>query len=119
MREIRFRAWSHNSFIYFSKPEDFKWFFGGFDGPERTLTDCKLNQYTGLKDKNGKEIYEGDILQDEPLYRKREVIFHQRLGYCLRYSESNDLPYECENYEIVGNIYENPELINNAPTHKE
>lgn len=77
-----------------------------------------LMQYTGLKDKNGKEIYEGDIVKAKSY--GQEIIFkiewigmtgcgcHNGYGYSIP-DENND-PYE---WEVVGNIYENPELINN------
>lgn len=51
MREIKFRSYSFGIMRYFKKPEDFKWFFGGRNGYERTLTECNLMQYTGLKTK--------------------------------------------------------------------
>jgi len=113
MREIKFRAWSHNSFIYFSKPEDFKWFFGGFDGPERTLTDCKLNQYTGLKDKNGKEIYEGDIIyhhHSDKEYRLQGIVKFEVKWSGFYFAENRGMNTNTV-YEIIGNIYED-----NAPT---
>ena len=78
--------------------------------------EIKLMQSTGLKDKNGKEIFEGDIVKmakdfySEPAYY--EVIRHRGGAYRL---ESNQ--HGCElwlrhtNCEVIGNIYENPELL--------
>ena len=89
-------------------------------------------QYTGLKDKNGKEIYEGDILKqvkksskegcESSSYDKNnfEVVFKYGSFWLQRpYDDSvyiRDFPnidefvgFEC--FEIVGNIYENPELL--------
>lgn len=76
-----------------------------------------LMQYTGLKDKNGKEIYEGDIVTGK-LGKIAEVKWLQEhcayVGYCR---EDNKYYYlECgnerfENVVIIGNIFENPELL--------
>jgi hypothetical protein len=73
-------------------------------------------QFTGLKDKNGKEIYEGDILKtetDKPMvvtWSKKFASFCiSREGWAFQhwFGEACDP----ENCEVIGNIYENPELI--------
>lgn len=67
-------------------------------------------QFTGLKDKDGKEIYEGDILK-HPDGDKGFVRFDY--GWAIQYSDtySHDMPkYYCDNLEIIGNIFENPDL---------
>jgi len=89
----------------------------------------ELMQFTGLKDKNGKEIYEGDILAIKffPAYVERiswegypdaiaEIFWdlsgfrlHAKGGKDLRYADFCDINYD--ETEIIGNIYKNPELL--------
>lgn len=82
----------------------------------RDFSDVELMQSTGLHDKNGKEIFEGDIVKmakdvySDPTYY--EIVRHRGGAYRL---ESNQ--HGCElwlrhtNCEVIGNIYENPELL--------
>jgi uncharacterized phage protein (TIGR01671 family) len=87
-----------------------------------------LSEYTGLKDKNGKEIYEGDILIDDqkellevkfgelPLDKSGDCVCTYQSFYCKCYGKLGVAPmYDCANIgewmEVIGNIYENPELI--------
>ncbi|EOU1754573.1 MAG: YopX family protein [Clostridium perfringens] len=95
--------------------------------------DGKLMQYTGLKDKNGKEIYEGDILRCKCLKKCKldscaeKVIQYKNsiiewwesgcnLGYRLRDSKGKTMMIKPTHLrtmevEVIGNIYENPELL--------
>lgn len=119
-REIKFRAWN------FKKKEMFPVDLIAFnlDGSinfarsvldelrtvEHTPTTCKILQYTGLKDVNGKEIYEGDIVQwDEQIadstFQMTDVIESLRTAYEFEGSE------ETETWRVIGNIFKNPKLL--------
>lgn len=80
--------------------------------------EIELMQSTGLKDKNGKEIFEGDIVD----YKGREAVVKRHGSYASfiyrfvdglkeRVSEWDPLFLACYNFEVIGNIYENPELL--------
>jgi hypothetical protein len=76
-------------------------------------------QFTGLKDKNGKEIFEGDILRLYYLESKTidgaEVVFSHDGGWVLKSgSDFLNIGTRQDEVEIIGNIYENPELIGNG-----
>lgn len=77
-----------------------------------------VGQFTGLHDKNGKEIYEGDILFDYDFNEMVEVEYEEQLGAfildkiptigAVGYIGSKDTELYCE---IIGNIHDNPELM--------
>ena len=80
---------------------------------------CYLMQFTGLHDKNGVEIYEGDIVRwhvraewDEKVYREAKGDVKYEVSAFVVYEQSDrwDLR-EFEDLEIIGNIYENKELL--------
>lgn len=78
--------------------------------------DIHLMQSTGLKDKNGKEIFEGDILKSNKYITS---VFYERGAYCVRFRRTTNTTVTMnvisfiEKYktEVIGNIYENPELL--------
>ena len=107
-REIKFRVWQDNCYIYSENCRNgLESFFGLFDLEEKGVV---LEQYTVLKDKNEKEIYEGDFVI-EGKYTAKEVEFLEEGFDPFIYSGGGEFsPSKCE---IVGNIHEHPELLNN------
>ena len=120
-REIKFRAWdeSFGTMVYDIDPDHYEVYFNGnqltcrsIDGNGDPFT-LPLLQFTGLHDKNGKEIYEGDILDfDEREWGGRfkpEVIWMENIigdwNYCGSLSDVREWR------KVIGNIYENPELL--------
>lgn len=79
----------------------------------RDFEEVELMQYTGLKDKNGKEIYEGDIYHvGDKNIRYLVVWFDSGFeGKQLRSTSYAGLKSWAKDIEILGNIYENPELL--------
>ena len=121
MRELKFRAWIKNYNCYadvlgFEQDRLFVQFQSGERAQHRLyvlIEDCILEQYTGLKDKNGKEIYEGDIVEydwyvrNDKAYRVKEKVVFDDMGARL----GNDRIRNCSNVEVIGNIHENADLL--------
>lgn len=117
MREIKFRAW--DSFA--SKMWNEVYFDGGHiftiggDGENAStmprLDDNPLMQYTGIKDQNGKEIYEGDILQCGWHPNNRGVVEFRDGGIHYNLGVPENSESQATDSTIIGNIYENPELV--------
>lgn len=126
MREIKFRAWDKNEknmisdplFIYswgiaYTATKEWEYEFS----PGRYASSFEWMQYTWLKDKNGKEIYEGDILRITTTFHSYNLAIkwnNEHANFCFDTSEPENywwLDERSSNSEIVGNIYETPELL--------
>lgn len=71
-----------------------------------------LMQYTNLKDKNGKEIYENDIIETKGYVT---VVRYEAPKFCCRYDKGNAGMMDFDPFEeckVIGNVYQNPELLN-------
>lgn len=111
MREFKFRAWYKKEKIMLNVIGEV--YSECFPYDFTKSKNLVLMQYTGLKDMNGKEIYDGDILSNDERYYI--VSFYNgsfRAEYADGFEEySLDLIDVAHCCEIVGNIYENPELL--------
>lgn len=131
MKDIKFRAWLKNKkemvnialINYVSK---YITYVLNKKGNTLAITDEKFNnieflQYTGMKDKNGKEIFEGDILEYKHPYdgriRERQVVKYMKnqSSFGIDDKYGNEIPLytiAMSNYfKVIGNIYENKELL--------
>ena len=75
-----------------------------------------IGQYTGLHDKNGKEIYEGDIvLITRPCILEKGEVKFMNGCFTIKSKDTLLMLYQCEinnfKLEVIGNIYDNPELV--------
>lgn len=118
MRELKFRAWDKSvEHLY-----EVQTLIDGGDaigryvlnGEMRYIHLCAdeiiVEQYTGLKDKNGKEIYEGDVLESTWNGDKAVVVWNNVEGEWEHYADFNTYS-KYGGSVVIGNIHENPELL--------
>ena len=128
MRQIKFRAWAHSSKVMFNPDSDNGWEL--INGELHPLPNTALMQFTGLQDKNGVDIYECDVLQiiskyavrpwsdqpDKKRYYKEPKIQNKLVTFntekaCFEVDGTSFAYAKATNYEVIGNLYENPELL--------
>jgi uncharacterized phage protein (TIGR01671 family) len=135
MRQIKFRAWDINKkeMYYLANSQISEVhlvannkYWSIWDGKKRICGNADktgiLEQFMGLKGKNGVEIYEGDIAQDVDWGQQKRAkgqVVYQRFEFVIKKNPKNKSWWnltclasgDIDNLEIIGNIHENPELI--------
>jgi len=117
MREIKFRAWDYTSQImsYSDEEKSLEAFFASHN---KDYDDVVFMQFTGLKDNRGCEIYEGDVLLCDDSNEDHEE-FRTKVWFCNGQFLTQHYGFPVHSWcskkeswcEVIGNIYENPELI--------
>ncbi len=121
MRELRFRVFDKVDYVSDFTLKDLQ------EGKIQFTDDCHVMQFTGLKDKNGVDIYEGDIIlahenqANYPLnyivvFNDEETAFRLRWeGHCKEknpgFYDKKISPNQYKRFEVIGNIYQSPELL--------
>ena len=124
MRRLKFRVWNNKIktwLVWFTIRDDGTILDSNLSGAyENWQEDCIIEQATGIEDKNGTMIYQGDIIQfvvgDEAYVR--EVIKEPELA-CFTLNKKGSTPYSflemyqmnVDEFEVIGNIHKNPELL--------
>lgn len=139
-RDIKFRAWNSlaKKMLHFGNPlgimdgtDRYGMFMESLEGKMYCGGNYELMQFTGLNDKSGKEIYEGDIVNMHYFFENHdretlgafedeaEVVGVVRIDEMSVYTDCKERRFDWVNYleepteelEVIGNIYANPELL--------
>jgi len=125
---IKFRAWDLNLKRMLQDVQTGTAVIYATDGGISISTDCALMQFTGFYDRNGVEIFEGDILNtkttfennmaDRRFQKRTEIIVGYKDGCfidintdCILINKIKSIETNNIDFEIMGNIYQNPELL--------
>lgn len=132
MREIKFRVYNPRDKKMHYDIAGFEFSMNGnmsgvfIDRAFFLIEEIYLMQYTGLKDKNGKEIYKGDIVEVSEYNRKRKYIvkfgkyeieccgccYEEHLAYGFYLDNKGSInDSDIDELEVIGNIHDNPELL--------